>query len=186
MSNWPNVNAEPVDPVYAAFRDGVVKVNDDLRDAFRWRWSPKHKGWFAYSVKDWILDDVGIADTPAGSSFELIKNDDPAVERARAISWLPAVFADVQAAYARHQRLWPNLVWSWRGGGDWRNSMSRAKPDGGPEPGEPDPDPIGSLPPECEKRIADVRAFAASGHITAAQAQRLIAKIVEDCTFANP
>jgi hypothetical protein len=185
MSNWPSINAEPVDPVYAAFRDGVLKANDDLMDVHRWRWSPKHKGWFTYSVKDWILDDVAAADTPAGS-FDLIKNDDPMVEQARATLWLPDVFANVQAAYARQQKRWPNLVWSWRGGGDWRNAMSRVKPDPAQPPGGKDPGPVGRIPAECERRIADVRAFAASGHITAAQAQRLIAKIVEECTFATP
>jgi len=180
---------EPPDPIYVAFRDGVLKANDDTTDAFRWRWAPRHKGWFTYSVEKWILDDIGVADTPPGSSFDLIKDEDPKVEQARASTWLPGLFREVQAAYGRHQARWPNLVWSWRGGGDWRNSLERRDPlDPNPRPdAEPDPgkDVIHRLTPECKQRIADVRAFAARGDITAAQAQRLIAKIVEDCVV-NP
>lgn len=186
MPEWKDLYGEPTDPVYVAFRDGVIRANDDVTDAWRWRWSPRHKGWFTYAVQKWILDDVGIADTSAGSSFDLIKNDDLAVERARATGFLPVVFRDVQAAYARHTSRWPNLVWSWRGGGDWRNAMNRARPDypdTDPETGSgPADDPIDRLTPECKQRIADVRAFAARGDITTAQAQRLIAKIVEECT----
>jgi hypothetical protein len=175
---------EPPDPVYVAFRDGVLKANDDTTDASRWRWSPRHKGWFTYSVEKWILDDVAVADTPPGYSFDLIKDDDPDVERARASSVLPPLFREVQAAYGRHHARWPNLVWSWRGGGDWRNALARTdplnpdpRPDAKPDPG----DVIDRLTPECKQRVADVRAFAKRGDITAAQAQRLIAKIVEDC-----
>jgi hypothetical protein len=177
----------PPDPVYIAFRDGVLKANDDVTDRWRWRWSPSHKGWFTYSVQRWILDDVGVADTPAGTSFDLIKNDESAVELARADTWLPEIFARVQTGYARNQARWPGLVWTWLGGGDWRNAMDRddpgtpRRPDGShDEPGRHTP-----LNRECQQRVADVRSWIANGTITAAQGQRMIAQIVEQCTV-NP
>jgi hypothetical protein len=187
MPLFNSLLGEPTDPVYIAFRDGVMKANNDVTDAWRWRWSPKFKGWFTYSVDRWILDDVGVVDTPAGSSFHLINNADPNVEEARTTMFLPPVFRAVEGAYQQHQTRWPNLVWTWLGGGDWRNAMDRADPHQGhptPDKTPPTDDPIDRLTPECKQRIADVRAFAARGDITTAQSQRLIARIVEECTVS--
>lgn len=177
----------PIDPLYVKFRDGLMKANDDVRDALRWRWSPRHGDWFQYSVAEWILDDVAIPDTSPGSSFHLTQEDEERVGRARADSFYPDVFARVQQRYARYKDRWPGLVWSWHGGGDWRNSLQRATsapmPPPAPGPGNPSrPEP---LPPECEKRIADVRAYAAKGYITAGQAEKMINEIVADCTEAD-
>ncbi len=86
----------PIDPLYVKFRDGLMKANDDVRDALRWRWSPRHGDWFQYSVAEWILDDVAIPDTSPGSSFHLTQEDEERVERARADSFYPDVFARVQ------------------------------------------------------------------------------------------
>jgi hypothetical protein len=167
---------EPLDPTYVAFRDGLLNAINDLADAHRWRWSPRKKAWAEYPASGWIMDEVGIADTPAGSGLDQLFNaGSPEVAKARASYWLPPVFKEVQGAYARHEHNWPDLVWSWRGGGDWRNATKR--PDGPIKDGGDR-----KLDPECEKRIEDVRSFQARGDITAAQAQKIIAKIVEDCT----
>lgn len=182
LPEWDQLYGVPPDPIYLAFRDGVLRANDDLTDAWRWRWSPRNNGWFTYAVAQWVLDDVAVADTSAGFAFDIIRDDDPDVERARSASVLPDLFRRVQAAYSVHRARWPNLVWSLHGGGDWRNAMSRHGSPSGPTV-DPDVDSASSLPLECKKRIADVRAYAARGDITSAQAQRLIAKIVEECTL---
>lgn len=183
--NWGE--AEPVDPVYVAFRDGILRADDDVTDALRWRWSPRHRGWFTYPTAKWILDDVQVADTPAGYSFDLIKGDDLEGEKARARMWVPPLFRAVQAAYARHSASKPGLVWTWRGGGDWRDAIQRPPqpapvPDPDPDP-PPNGDPYASLNAECKRRIDEVRAWAARGDVTSVQAQRMIAKIVEECTL---
>lgn len=175
----------PVDPTYVAFRDGVLQANDDVIDKWRWRWNPSHKKWFTYAAADWILDDPSLPDTSPGTGFELIKNDDPSVERARADSWLPDVFARVQAAHQSNASKWPNLVWTWRNGGDWRSAVSRkvAQPSipGGRGPSD-DENGMDPLTPECVQRVKDVREWVRRGVITSVDGQRLIREIVAECT----
>lgn len=178
----------PTDPTYIAFRDGLLKANDDVIDKWRWRWSPTHAGWFTYAVADWILDDVGLADTAPGSSFELIKNDDHAVEMARADNFLPDVYARVIQAQSRYEGRWPNLVWTWRYGGDWRAVQPR--PSGSStypgEPGGPGPatgdEWMTHLNQECVQRVEEVREWVRRGVITSVDGQRMIRAIVEECT----
>ncbi|TQM65059.1 hypothetical protein [Humibacillus xanthopallidus] len=177
----------PADPAYLSFRDGVMVANDDLPDRFRWRWNPGHKRWFTYPASKWILDECGVTNTTPGSGFDLIRNDDSAVERARADTWLPELFARVSEAYEKQRRLWPNLVWTFHGGGDWRSAVAR-------EGGYPDVDHPGDtappddaswtdgLNPDCVKRVNEVREWIRLGAITTADGQRLMRKIVEDCT----
>jgi hypothetical protein len=179
----------PPDPGYVAFRDGLLKANNDVIDKWRWRWSAKHAGWFTYAIDDWILDDVGLPDTAPGSSFDLIKNEDPTVELARTDTFLPDVYARVQEAHSRFEKRWPYIVWTWRYGGDWRSVMARP-----PYPVPPDiPDPGGVGPStgddwmthlnqECVERVEQAREWVRRGYITSVDGQRLIRAIVEECT----
>lgn len=170
----------PTDPSYLAFRDGLLVANDDVIDKFRWRWSAAHSKWYTYSIDAWILDDVAIPDTSAGSGFELIRNDEADVEKARADLWLPDLFRRLVSDAAKYRDRWPNLVWTWRNGGDWRVAQSRS--------GAGTPDETGGgdwetgLTPECVKRVKDVREWIRRGVITAVDGQRLIREIVAECT----
>ena len=173
--------ALPTDPVYLRFRDGVVKANDDLIDKWRWRWHPRSGNWYAYSVNEFILDDVGLADTTPGYGFDDIGQGDPDYERSRADFRLPDTFRRVQAAYETSKARWPHMVWTWRGGGDWRSAIRRTGT-GAPGPAPTDTDWKKGLTPECVQRVQDVRRWEQLNVITAADAAKLIRQIVADCT----
>ena len=115
----------PPDPQYIAFRNGFMAANDDGTDKQRLRWNPSHAKWFGYPPSRWVLDDPNLADTDPGTSIDLIRDDDPTVERARADMFLPEVFARVQEAHAKYVGRYPNLVWTWREGGSWRSASPR-------------------------------------------------------------
>jgi hypothetical protein len=158
-----------------------MTANNDLIDAYRWRWNPGQARWFGYPAESWILDDIGIPDTSAGTAAEghYIGDDDPAVERAQADMWLPDVFARLQLAHSRYSPRWPNLVWTWRNGGDWRSAVSRGN---NPHPGDPNPPGAIQLNPACLKRVAEVQEWMRRGVVTSIDGQRLIRDIVEQCT----
>lgn len=164
----------PADPAYLRFKSGIVKTRDDIADRFRWRWSPKDTKWYTYSIADWILEDVQVADTPMSSMVNL-----------RREQWLdnslPGVFEAVGRAYDRTRLSWPNLVWTHLGGGDWRNPTSRVPgvPDRPPEKPAQKPAPI---PQECLDRMKAARKLAEDGYITSAQAQQIIRQIAEECS----
>jgi hypothetical protein len=132
------------------------------------------------------LDDVGLADTAPGSSFHLVQNDEPRVELARADTFLPDLFARVQENHKKHRATWSYLVWTWHGSGDWRSAVPRTPaPDPYPVPDPWDPgdgDWTTGLNAECVQRVRDVREWVRRGDITAADGQRLIRRIVEECT----
>jgi len=163
----------PPDPAYLRFKDGIVKTRDDIADRYRWRWSPKDTKWYTYSIKDWILEDVQVADTPVASMVNLWQEQ-----------WLdlqlPRVFEALTSAYGRSRARWPTLVWTYLGGGDWRNVTSRRTgvPDRPPEQPPKKPAPI---PQECLDRMTSARKLAEDGYITSAQAQQIIRQIAEEC-----
>jgi hypothetical protein len=181
---------EPIDPKFIKFADGLRRANDDTRDTRRLRWSPQHGDWFTWSVDEWILDDVGMPDTPPGSSFEIYMRRYPSgeapdnVEEATAKTSFGDIFTRVEAVYAKYASRWPGLVWTWHNGGDWRNAIKRSAPGESTDPVVVEP-PIIDVPPECMKRINEVRAFIANGIITAAQGQKMINEIVGQCTGAD-
>lgn len=171
----------PPDPRYLSFKQGIKKANDDFADRWRWRWAPGHGAWLTYSADSWIMNDVGIADTTPGLGLDF-GND----SRLDSDLWWPDLFARLDAVQRHYRARFPDttaggkggLVWTWRYGGDWRVAIPH--PNGG---GHSDPPPNGhTLPPECLKRIEDVREYVRRGIITAAQGQRLINEIVADCT----
>lgn len=170
----------PPDPRYLSFAKGLFKADEDLADQWRWRWSSLHSGWFTYSLKDWVLENVGVPDTPLPYSFRFgADEDDPSAFSVK--MWLPDLFASVEAVYAANKGRWPGLVWALHGGGDWQNALGR--PVGGPPgKGGTEPGGDGGLSVECMKRVADVRAWEKRGDISSAQAARMIDQIVHECT----
>lgn len=172
----------PTDPKYISFRDGWMKANDDLIDAYRWRWNAGQAKWYGYPAATWILDDIGIPDTSVGSTIEflhLLRDDDPGAEQARADRYLPDVFSRLQQAHAKYSPKWPNLVWTWRNGGDWRSAVSRGSSQ---HPGDANPPSGIQLHPDCLRRVAEVQEWMRRGVLTSIDGQRLIRDIVEQCT----
>lgn len=171
----------PPDPRYLAFKQGAQRANDDLTDAHRWRWAPGHGSWLTYSMTAWIMDDVGIPDTTPTFSLDFGDDSDLGSDL-----WMPELFRRIDASHQKYRSRWPDttvsgrggLVWTWRNGGDWRVAIPKV--DGGGHDDDPQPPP--TLPAECLKRVADVREYMRQGIITAAEGQRLIRTIVDECT----
>lgn len=162
----------PPDPAYILFRDGLLIANNDVTDESRWRWSPGKKTWNDYRLVWWSLEDVGIPDTSPGTTFHLIRDDDPAVERSRADLFLPDLFSRLSQHYARYGTSRPNIVWSWHDGGDWMDAKAIA----------PEKTGSGGLTVECIQRVDNVRAWVRRGDMTAADGQRRIREIITECT----
>ena len=167
----------PTDPAYERFRDDLKKVAKDPDRTARWRWHARDGKWYAYAEGDWVLEDVGLADTSPQmamqSAFGFPKPSWSVNEL-----FLPDLFRRLQGAYAEAETKYPGAVWSPWGGGDWRNAFKRS----GPIPVPPKPDDPPPLNPECERRIKDVQTYHRRGFITYDQQQVLIADIVAECT----
>lgn len=173
----------PTDPKYVAFLAGLKKIAEG-EAAHAWdRWDPGEGKWYRWDPADWVLEDVGLADTSVGptlqdKSFRLGQPD-----------WeyrdfgAPQLFRSVEAAYNRYKAFLPNLrlVWGPWGGGDWRSAWRR--PSKVPSPPPPPPPPPGSgLPKGCQERIAWVQDAERRGFVVHDVAQRMINEIVAECT----
>jgi hypothetical protein len=167
----------PPDPIYLAFAEGLFKADDDLGDQWRWRWSPHHNRWFTYPITGWILESVGIPDTPLPFNFRFQSDEADPLDFGVTI-WLPDLFRKVQATFTANSARWPSLVWGLHGGGDWQNATER--PTLPPELPQPGAGKKVELSQECLKRVADVRAFEARGDISSAQAAKMIDQIVHE------
>jgi hypothetical protein len=169
----------PPDPAYLRFLKGLKEVTADPAGKETWRWHGREGKWYVYDTAKFGMEDFGAADTsPQNALFSQwgIPHSKWVVNEFQ----VPDLFGRLQKAYtalvATHPKA-ANLVWSPWGGGDWRNAFER--PPGVPPPTtKPPPQP----PPACMKRIEDVQAYERSGVITHDQAQRLIEKIVAECT----
>lgn len=172
----------PPDPVYVSFAEGLFKADDDFADQWRLRWSPSHKKWFTYPLKDWILENVGLPDTPPPWNFRFGSEETDPLDFGVTM-WLPDLFRKVQATFTANAARWSYLLWGLHGGGDWQNATPR--PPRPPKPPKPGPGKKIELSQECLKRVADVRAFEARGDISSAQAAKMIDQIVHECTVGN-
>lgn len=168
----------PVDPAYTHFIDHLRKVVTNPRGTDRWRWNGSDARWDSYDVAQWVLEDVGLPDTPPERAIREQWRDGGRVYELSSL-FVPELFERLRRVSAAHATRLPSLtlVWSPWGNGDWRSVLKRA-PGGGSVP----PPPPTDLPPKCVSRIEEVREYERRGFITHDQAQATINAIVAECT----
>jgi hypothetical protein len=174
------LSTAPTDPAYLRFLEGLRTVAGDPIGKDRW---------YEYSRKEWVLEDLGLADTPPETALSMdfprfniqdMKFDTAPHARTVYESGVPDLFQRVQKAHASLVQRYPHatLVWSPWGDGDWRSAYKRV--DGSPNIDETD-DKTG-VPADCVRRINEVGEYRRRGLITNDQAQKLVAAIVAECT----
>jgi hypothetical protein len=169
----------PTDPAYVNFLDGLKKVTGDPKATSIWRWHPRDGKWYSYDPAKWVIEDLGLADTSPENALQQEWGFPNSTYRVQEL-FAPELFERLKKASAAYLGRFPraNLVWSPWGGGDWRNAFERGR-DPHPPPG---PHPPSTLPPECVKRVEEVKEWERRGFITHDQAQKQIDAIVAECT----
>lgn len=170
----------PTDPDYLTFIAGLKKIAD-AESVHAWdRWDPNDGKWYRWEPAEWVLEDVGLADTSVGLTLQDKSFGLGAPNWEYLDFGAPQLFRSVNAAYKTYKARMPNLrlVWGPWGGGDWRSAWQR--PPGHPHPHPPSPP--GTLAEGCRERIAWVRDSERRGYIVHDVAQRMINEIVAECT----
>jgi hypothetical protein len=134
-------------------------------------------------VAEWIMEDIALAPTPAGSAVVPGWGEPGSQLGLPNYVWsvnelfVPELFGSLGKAAQSFVAAHPasNLVWTFLGGGAWRNAIRRDKPMPTPQPNPP-------LPEECLKRVQGVREWERLGYITPDQAQAMIGHIVAGCS----
>jgi hypothetical protein len=166
----------PPDPAYIRFLDGLKAAAASAPPVLSC-WHGQDEKWYLYAWREWALVDVYVAPTPPGLALMQEYGAFPKTSwRVNEFS-VPDLFSRVQQAWrALHPRFSAMpLVWTFPKG-EWRQPLKRQTPT------PPPPAPPQVTDPNCVKRIQDVRAYEQAGYISHDQAQRLIERIVADCT----
>lgn len=171
----------PTDPMYLRFRDGLQKIADNEAQRMLWRWDPAKGEWYTWATEEWVLEDVGLADTSTGSALRDKSFGLGTPNWELSDFMVPDLYKRVHAAHVAYAARAPRLrlVWGPWGGGDWRSAWKR--PGVVLPPPAPPSSPTG-LPAECLKRIEWVRDAEKRGLIVHDVAQLEINKIVAECT----
>lgn len=156
----------PLDPDFSVFKEGLKRADDDFFDTKRWRYRLSDKKWYVFPQEEWILEDVGISDTPPPNFGVPGDSSDYA---------LGDLYKAIVAKYEAHKARYPTLVWTWLQGGDWRASWKRTS-----APRRRDPTPP-HLPAECVRKINEIDAWVRAGHLTPAQGANLKRVVIEEC-----
>lgn len=61
---------DPVDPAYTRFLAGLEQIAADPSGRGAWRWHPPDGKWYDYPRSTWVLEEIGMPDTPPGSAFQ--------------------------------------------------------------------------------------------------------------------
>ena len=161
------MGAEPVDPVYARFRDGWARWIIDKRIAPGLRWSPLEGGgdWRTYPLDKFDYIDFGVVGPKTPLTYRW-GWDGPAgyiwIWDGFTPTWrLPDLWREVSKAYASVKAQRPHAVWN-PYDGSWRDMRSRTTTP--PAPGTPPAPPAG--PGHLERRLDELIKLHKEGRIT--------------------
>jgi hypothetical protein len=161
------IGQEPVDPAYAAFRDGWAMWIIEKRQSPGLRWSPWEDdgSWRAYALDKFDYIDFGVVGPKSPLAYRWTF-DDPA---GYIWNWdgftpqwrLPDLWAGVNDVYAGVKAQRPHAVWN-PYDGSWREVRTRTPTP--PGPGTPPGGPVG--PGELERRLDELIRLYREGKIT--------------------
>lgn len=169
----PNLEfGPPIDPAYTRFLEGLKKLGQ-----YDW-WHIKDEKWYRYESAKWGMEDIGLPDTSPGNALnaQFVRW----TEREWTVQelWVPDLFKLLRKVGTKYIQMYPNLnlVWTPRGGGDWRVAFKRKPSDPWKEP-ERKPPP----PPRCLEQIEQINEYQRRGLISVDTARRLKEAILTDC-----